>query len=254
MTRNRIYFISDVHLGLDAPHPSESGKEDTLIAFLHAIRRDAEVLYILGDLFEFWFEYRTAVPTAGARVLFELYALVRSGVRVVYIPGNHDIWLGPYLTRQVGLECTDGPVTVVHHGRTLHLCHGDESRTDRLFRASRAVLRNRTCITLFRLLHPDLGALLARWTSRVSSYHARLNPCPSLDWPLAHARHVIRRDVDIFLCGHFHRVLKKEVDGGVMVFLGDWLRGFGTYAVLENGAIDLKKWPDDGWEWREELR
>ena len=246
MNSDRIYFISDVHLGLDAPHPSEREKEDTLIAFLRSIRADAEVLYILGDLFEFWFEYRTAVPTAGARVLFELHALVQSGVRVVYIPGNHDIWLGPYLTEQIGLECTEGPITVVHHGRTLHLAHGDESRTDRLFRASRAILRNPTCIDLFRLLHPDLGALLARWTSRVSAYHARFNPCPGLDRPLAHARHVISQGTDFFLCGHFHRVLKEEVDGGTVVFLGDWLRGSGTYAVLEGGTIDLRTWPDDG--------
>ncbi len=245
MTRTRIYFISDVHLGLDASQPSEREKENTLIAFLQSIREDAEVLYILGDLFEFWFEYRTAIPAYGARVLFELHALVQAGVRVVYVPGNHDIWLGPYLTEQVGLECTDGPITVAHHGRTLYLAHGDECRTDRLFRASRAILRSPTCIALFRLLHPDLGALLARLTSRVSGYHAHLNPCPGLDRPLGHARHVIAQGADMFLCGHYHRVLEKVVDGGTVVFLGDWLNASGTYAVLEDGAIDLRKWPND---------
>ena len=148
VTEKRIYFISDVHLGAPrAARPSRE-QESALIGFLRSIRHDAGVLYILGDLFNFWFEYRTVVPSCGARVLFELYNLVQAGTRVVYLPGNHDIWLGPYLSEEVGLELLGGPTVVSHQGRRLFIAHGDEFGTAATFRFSRAILKNPVCIAL----------------------------------------------------------------------------------------------------------
>ena len=94
MKKDKIYFISDAHIGAGSYIRSPRVREDALIDFLHAIHKDAECLYIVGDLFDFWFEYRSVVPAHGARVLFELYHLVQSGTRIIYLPGNHDSWLG----------------------------------------------------------------------------------------------------------------------------------------------------------------
>lgn len=247
MCRKRVYFIGDVHLGIrDAPR-SGAEQERALTAFLRAIRDDAETLYIVGDLFEFWFEYRTVVPTLGARVLFELYALVQAGVRVVCLPGNHDIWLGPYLAEQVGLKLPGGPITVTHQGLTLHIAHGDEFRTDWKFRISRAVLKNKICIALFRLLHPDVGACLACLVSRISASFILSRSVSSPDICLSAAKAKIAEGVDIVLCGHYHRPLLKTLDGGTLVVLGDWVSA-DVYAVLENGKIELKKW-----EWKDAL-
>jgi len=162
-SRSRIYFISDCHLG--DPHSSRPQRvqEDAIISFFQGIRSDAEALYILGDLFDFWFEYRTVVPVHGARVLFELYNLVESGVDVVCLPGNHDIWLGSYLSNQVGIKLPGGPLGVSHQGRKLYLMHGDEFRSDFRFRFSRFILKSRLCISIFRLLHPDVDSMSGLW-------------------------------------------------------------------------------------------
>ena len=160
VARDRVYFISDAHLGAPRLKRNHREQEDTLIAFLRSIRETAEVLYIVGDLFDFWFEYGSVVPKHGARVLFELHFLLHSGVRVVYLPGNHDVWLGPYLAEEVGVELPGGPVEVEHQGKRLFLAHGDEFRRDWKYRMSRAVIKNRFCIRLFRWLHPDVGHFL----------------------------------------------------------------------------------------------
>ena len=260
----KIYFISDVHIGSPGMGDATRGREAVLIDFLKAIRRDARALYIVGDLFDFWFEYRTTIPSSGARVLFELYNLVESGVRVIYLPGNHDLWPGEYFSGQLGVELPGGPITVNHQGLRIHIAHGDEIRTDWRFRLSRGILKNRFCVGLFRLLHPDLGAILARYTSRLSEYRIRRRGSGNRDILYRAAREKIAHGADIVIHGHYHFTLHARVGGspgdqavtrmrtgdradagsertGELVVLGDWIQQC-TYAVLENGGIRLDKW------------
>ena len=237
----KIYFISDVHLGAPGDGRSADAHENALIGFLRCIRDDAELLYIVGDLFDFWFEYRTAVPATGARILFEIYALVQAGVRVVYLPGNHDIWLGPYLSEQVGVELPGGPVAVTHQGVRIFIAHGDEFRSDRMFRISRRILKSPVCIALFRLLHPDLGALLARATSRVSEFRAWRRPDPSRKIFTRAAEEKFAEGFDVVVCGHYHRPFCERGGGGTLVILGDWVRE-DTYGVLEGGGFEVRRW------------
>ena len=241
MPRNRIYFISDAHLGTRLSGRSNRDQEESLVAFLRSIRKDAEVLYVVGDLFDFWFEYRTVVPARAGKVLFALHALVQDGVRVVYLPGNHDIWLGDYLSEQVGLHLPGGPVAVEHQGRRVYVTHGDELRENWKARLKRWILKNPVCIVLFRLLHPDLGAFLASTISRLSNYRSRSIANPTREIPVPVIREKITRGFDIVVCGHFHRPLQARMDGGTFVVLGDWLYD-DHYAVMENGEISLKKW------------
>jgi UDP-2,3-diacylglucosamine hydrolase len=241
VNRNRVYFISDVHLGVKGEVRDSRLQEDSLIGFLRSIRDDAEVLYIVGDLFDFWFEYRSVVPSCGGRVLFELHGLVESGVRVVYLPGNHDVWLGPYLEREVGVELPGGPLTVHHQGLTIFLAHGDEFRKDWKFRFSRLVLKSAFCIGLFRLLHPDIGAWLARSTSQISEYRAQTQTSRNRNVLMSGAREQIRKGADVVICGHYHYLLQEPVGHGQLIVLGDWVSQ-DSFAVLENGVIALKQW------------
>ena len=264
MRVERIYFISDVHISAAGMGEPTREREDVLIDFLKSIRHNAEALYIVGDLFDFWFEYRTTVPSSGARVLFELYNLVESGVRVIYLPGNHDLWPGDYFSGQLGVELPGGPITVTHQGLRIHIAHGDEIRTDWRFRLSRGILKNRFCVGLFRLLHPDLGAMLARYTSRLSEYRIRRRGSGNRDILYKAAREKIGQGVDVVIHGHYHFTLHARVGGspnhhavtetgtakrtdagsertGELVVLGDWIQQC-TYAVLENGGIRLDKW------------
>lgn len=242
MDRDRIYFISDAHLG-GGYSPSGNHRACPLVRFLRRIREDAAVLYIVGDLFDFWFEYRSVVPSAGARVLFELYGLTRSDVRVVYVPGNHDIWPGRYIRDEVGLEVADGPITVRHHGKTIRILHGDEHREDWRFRLSRGILRNPACIGLFRLLHPDVGAALARKTSRLSEHRARGGTQRGWEVFRERAREVLSGDVDVLVCGHYHRALAEPVGKGTLVVLGDWIAE-NTYGLMDGGEIRVERWED----------
>jgi len=237
----RVYFISDVHLGTpDGPRePWEH--EGAVIAFLRHIRGDAEILYIVGDLFDFWFEYRSSVLKTGARVLFELYTLVESGTRVVYVPGNHDLWLGPYLSQVVGIETLDGPADVNHQGLRVLLAHGDEFRTDWRFHVSRGILKNRLCIAMFRLLHPDLGLWIARMTSGVSGFRARRRPVGNRQAYVEVARAKLADGFDVVVSGHYHRPMCENTGEGTLVILGDWLTE-DVYAVLEGGEVRLRKW------------
>ncbi|HCR16598.1 MAG TPA: hypothetical protein DIU35_03865 [Candidatus Latescibacteria bacterium] len=241
VTRTRVYFISDVHLGLTGEVRESRAQEDSLIGFLRSIQDSALVLYIVGDLFDFWFEYRTVVPSWGARVLFELHNLRESGVRLVYLPGNHDIWLGPYLEKEVGFELLGGPVTVTHQGIKIFLAHGDEFRSDWKFRLSRSILKSVLCIGLFRLLHPDIGAWLARRTSHISEQRARAHTERNRRILLRGAREQIGKGADVVICGHYHYLLQEQVGKGQLIVLGDWVSQ-DTYAVLENGAIALMEW------------
>ncbi|MCZ6635791.1 MAG: UDP-2,3-diacylglucosamine diphosphatase [bacterium] len=243
MARDKVYFISDAHLGAPRLKRNRREQEDSLIGFLRSIRDTAEVLYIVGDLFDFWFEYGSVVPKHGARVLFELYFLVQSGMRVVYLPGNHDVWPGPYMAEEVGLELTGGPVEVEHQGKRLYLAHGDEFRRDWKYRMSRAVIKNRFCIWLFRWLHPEVGVFFAQSTSHYSEERSKKNWNKKTNKQIyiQGARKKIEAGVDIVICGHYHRALVEQVGDGILVVLGDWIRR-DTYAVLENGGIALKEW------------
>ena len=246
MKKDKVYFISDAHIGADTSIRPSRVREDALIDFLRAIRNDAEVLYIVGDLFDFWFEYRSVVPAHGVRVIFELYHLVQSGTRVIYLPGNHDSWLGGYLSEQVGAELPGPFCDVVHQDRRLYVTHGDIFQQNWKFELRRRVLKHPLCIALFRWLHPDIGAYLARIVSRASDVGIEKGArkrkkiyLPS--YFLKCAAEKLAEGFDFVICGHYHALRVEPMDGGTLVVLGDWLR-YDAYAVLENGEIALKQW------------
>ena len=237
--KNRVYFISDVHIGFKE-NKEEPLKQDRLIEFLRSIRNDAEALYIVGDLFDFWFEYRSVVPKAGGKVLFELYNLVNSGVRVVCIPGNHDLWLGAFISDEVGISIASNRCRVTHQGLQITLDHGDDLLGGNRYHLIKRILRNPYCISLFRLLHPDLGILIAKFISSrpivpVSGDHLmKIYQCE--------ARRLFCREADIVIFGHLHQPVIRRGKKGTLVVLGDWVQHF-SYAVMAKGQIQIKRWP-----------
>ena len=246
MKKDKVYFISDAHIGGGKFIRPPRVREDALIDFLRAIRKDAECLYIVGDLFDFWFEYRSVVPAHGARVIFELYHLVQSGTRVIYLPGNHDSWLGGYLSEQVGVELPGPFCDVAHQNRRLYVTHGDIFQQNWKFELRRRILSHPLCIALFRWLHPDIGAYLARLVSRSSDVGTkkgvRINKKTYLpSYFLKSAGEKIAEGFDFVICGHYHALIVEPIDGGTLVVLGDWMR-YDAYAVLEHGEIALKHW------------
>ncbi|MFQ5602774.1 MAG: UDP-2,3-diacylglucosamine diphosphatase [bacterium] len=234
----RIYFISDVHLGAEAG-VDESEKIENLISFFKAIKRRTDILYIVGDLFDFWFEYRSAIPKVNIKVLAHLLQLIEQGVRVRYFAGNHDIWLGNYLRQEIGAEILFEPLKVEHNGLRLFIAHGDGlAKGDRRLRLLNKIFKNKVNIFLFKLIHPDFGIPLAR---KVSNTSKDRGPNPYDEDYRRFALSKLQQGFDAVILGHTHKPLFEKISSKYYINLGDWIDNF-TYLELSGRQLQLKRW------------
>lgn len=238
---SKVYFISDAHLGLGTKD-EERAKEDRLIVFLGSIRKDATQLFILGDLFDAWIEYRTVIPKGFHRILTSLHELVRSGVAVHYLVGNHDFWIRNYFSEELGMRTYHMPFDVLIDGKKVFVHHGDGlAKKDSGYRILKKVINNRFSIWLYSWVHPDVGIALARSSSRKSRGYTSTKEYGKEDGMMEFSRRKIEEGFDIVVMGHRHEPVCKEFGRGQYVNLGDWIR-HNTYAVMENGRMELKQW------------
>jgi UDP-2,3-diacylglucosamine hydrolase len=238
--RHKTYFFSDVHLGLGTKD-DDRNREQHVIRFLDMVQQDARELFILGDLFDYWFEYKSVVPKGYFRLFAKLAELRSHGIQISYLAGNHDFWLKGYLTEELDIAIYPDPIERTIDGKRFYLHHGDGLlRNDTGYRILKHVLRNNFNIFLFSLIHPDLTSWIARWSSRKSRAYTSKKTFEGNDM-VEFARKKIREGVDVVIMGHNHQSLFKELDRGVYVNIGDWLREY-TYAVFDGNKIQLKKW------------
>ena len=236
-----VYFISDAHLGLD-DYEVEEARRDRLLKFLQSLRDRAGHLYIVGDLFDFWFEYRTVVPRQHFTVLHALSSLVESGVRVTYLAGNHDFWLGTFLDEQVGVETAEGPLTVTHHGRKIYIAHGHGLiYRDLGYRMLSKIMRNTLSIRLFQLIHPDCGFRIGRLASRLSRRHGKPKAWDPRETYRDLAFSLLDQGYDVVVFGHNHCPTLQHRGESVYINLGDWLE-HDTYGVLRVGEMALERY------------
>ena len=233
------YVFSDTHLGAA---PGEV--ERSLLVFLRYLEGRAGSLVINGDLFEFWFEWRSVIPRASFRVLGRIADIVESGVPVLWIAGNHDCWGGDVLRREVGVDYHVGPWTGELAGWKTRIEHGDGLRQveDRKYRGLRAVLRHPASIWAFRhLLHPDWGSRLAAGSSHASrTYQPRDGGRGLRDVALGQ----LARDpsLDLVIFGHSHVAALEQSSGhGVFANPGSWMAK-STYLRVDEQRIALMEW------------
>lgn len=238
------HFLSDAHLGSG---PDQDRRVALLLEFLAVIRNRTTHLYILGDLFDFWFEYRHAIPKGHFRVLRALADLIASGAKVSYFGGNHDFWCGSYLASEVGLDVHQEPLALSLDQRRLYLAHGDGiGPGDRGYHFLKAVLRNRLAIALYRTIHPDLGIPLAYRVSAISRQHTRgrVAILAYLKRHLAIPRYAAGDDAIVI--GHVHDPLHlRDEQGRDFLIIGDWMENF-TFVELEQGRFRLNRYLGDG--------
>ena len=239
------YFIADAHLG-QGTRESNRSRERDLLAFFGRVGAEGASLYVNGDLFDFWFEYGHAIPKRFVRVLQALGDLRLRGVPVTYVGGNHDFWIGNYLSRELDVAFTDRPLTLAIQGRKILLAHGDGlGPGDHGYKLLRGILRNPVAKGLFRWIHPDVGIPLARAVSHTSRHHA---PRPdrteaalleqvALPW--------LTQGHDAVVMGHFHLPLHHRGPEGEFLILGDWLERR-TYARLAEGRFSLLEFDGAG--------
>jgi UDP-2,3-diacylglucosamine hydrolase len=243
-----IYFISDAHLGAEGKE-KEKIKEGRLLAFLDKVKEEGESLYILGDMFEFWFEYKNVIPKDHFKVLSQLRNVVDSGIKVNYVVGNHDFWLGDFLTEQIGIKIFKYPIEVNHQSKKIFIAHGDGlAKKDWGYRILKKILRNRVNIFLYKLIPPDLSYPLAKFVAGKSRVQADKREASYLDDYRSFAYEKIKQGFDAVILAHTHIPILETFDhnltsspkGGIYLNIGDWFKHF-TYGRLVEGTFYLEK-------------
>lgn len=235
------YFISDVHLGL-ADRATERAKEDILLAFLRSIISSTDQLFIVGDLFDFWFEYKTVIPKGFHRTLSGLQEFTDRGIPVHFLAGNHDFWMGDFLTEELGMTLHRDPFEVTIDRKRIYLHHGDGlAQKDLGYRLVKPILRNRVNIALYRWLHPDIGVRLARGSSRTSRAYTSAKHYGEEESMMKYAAEKIAEGIDVVIMGHRHVPQYKKIAKGVYVNLGDWI-SYSSYGKLTRGKMTLETW------------
>lgn len=244
MNRNAIYFISDAHLG--APFNNAALWERQLIGFFRSITDRAGALFILGDLFDFWIEYRFALRADYFPVVHELRKLIEQGVVVHYFAGNHDFAFGPFITSTLGMIVHPGHEERVLQGRRVHLYHGDGLlKNDGGYRLLKRLLRNRVYQALYRLLPPAVGIGLASLVSGSSrrSREELMNDKIIMEYR-EHARTYLDKGNDVVMFGHSHHAeLSCWGDSKIYCNTGAWMRNY-EFATMTDGTVRL-------WRYRE---
>jgi UDP-2,3-diacylglucosamine hydrolase len=230
-----------VHLGL-GPREKEKAKEDSLLEFLRSIKPTAERLFIVGDLFDFWFEYHTVIPKGFHRTLSMLEEFTDSHIPVDYLLGNHDFWVDDFFQKELGIDVYRDPYETKFDGKRIFLHHGDGLATRDLgYKMIKPVLRNKASIIAYRWLHPDLGVKLARGSSRTSREYTSQKDFGEEEGMAAYAAKRIAEGVDIVVMGHRHKAAYQPMGKGLYVNLGDWITG-ATYGRLALGTMTLETW------------
>lgn len=241
-----IYFVSDIHLGAgDAMVAKRT--ERAFCRWLDSVAVDARAIYLLGDVFDFWFEYRRVVPQGFVRVLGRLAALADRGVEVVLYTGNHDMWCYDYLTRECGIRVEFAPRVEKCRGCAIHLAHGDNLNINGQFmlRLMNGTFRSSVARWLFRwLIHPDLALKFGRWWSGRSRKSHGSGPvaveCLRPLQEYAERHHVEHGDVKRYIFGHMHLAHRCEFADAEVLFLSDWSQKEATYAVLDGDKLELR--------------
>ncbi len=244
-----IYFLSDAHLGSWALEHKRM-QERRLVRFLDSIKTKAAAVYLLGDMFDFWFEYKYVVPKGYTRFLGKISELTDMGVEVHYFTGNHDIWAFDYLERECGVIIHRQPLTTELYGRIFYLAHGDGlGDPDPKFKVIRAMFHNRICQRLFAAVHPRWGV----WFGHTWAKHSRMKRPGGEEPPYMgeDREHLIlytkkyiqyHSNVDCFIYGHRHIEVDLQLTRKArVIILGDWISHF-SYVVWDGEHLFMSQY------------
>ena len=243
---SKIYFASDLHLGV--PNREKSlVREKLFVQWLDDIKSDAEAIYLVGDIFDFWFEYKKAVPKGYVRLLGKLADISDSGIPIHIFTGNHDMWLFDYLEDEINAHIYREPIEISLKGKRFFISHGDGlGPGDNGYKLIKKIFKNKLCQWLFERIHPNLGISIAQYWSKKSriangekdeSYHG------DKEWLTQFCKEKMKTiEVDYFIFGHRH--LPLEVDLGnntTYINLGEWVN-YNSYAVFDGKKLELKRY------------
>ncbi len=241
----KIYFASDFHLGVGGKC-SSAEREKQLIRWLESIKGDAGAIYLVGDVFDFWFEYRTVVPKGYVRLLGKLAEIRDQGIEVYFFTGNHDMWVFRYFEEELGIPTYREPIIREYAGKKFYIGHGDGlGPGDYGYKFIKKVFANPTCQWLFGWIHPNIGIRLAEFFSGTSRA-AQGNTTPPFlgeesEWLLTYSNEYLdKQHIDFFIFGHRHLAIDYTLKNGSSRYinLGEWLY-LNSYAVFDGANISI---------------
>ncbi|RQO67724.1 UDP-2,3-diacylglucosamine hydrolase [Pedobacter sp. KBW06] len=242
MTKN-IYFASDFHLG--SPSHSESRKrEDRIIRWLNAIEGNCSELFLMGDIFDFWFEYREVVPKGFVRLQGKLGMMSDAGIKIYFFKGNHDMWVNDYFTKEMGIEIISDELVMERAGKRFYLHHGDGlGPGDQKYKLLRKIFRNPVCQWLFAIVPPRIGLGIANWwsgSSRLANSTEEVFNGVENEWLAVYAKEQLQKaHFDYFIFGHRHLPLDIQLsDKSRYINIGEWIN-FNSYAVFDGKDLTL---------------
>jgi UDP-2,3-diacylglucosamine hydrolase len=242
----KIYFASDFHLGV--PNREQSlAREKRIVAWLESIRHTASDIYLVGDVFDFWFEYRSTVPKGFVRLLGKLGELSDSGIAIHFFTGNHDMWAFDYLEEEIGVKIHREPVELSLGNKKFMIGHGDGlGPGDHGYKFIKKVFANKFCQWLFARLHPNLAFGLANYFSKKSRIATGTTDEVFLgeekEWLVIYCREILAlRHIDYFIFGHRHLPLAIQLTpGSRYINLGEWIN-YSHYAVFDGEQVLLEE-------------
>jgi UDP-2,3-diacylglucosamine hydrolase len=248
-TPYKIYFASDAHLGM---HPAEKSieRERLIVRWLDEIRKDATEIYLLGDMLDYWFEYRKVVPRGFTRFLGKIAEITDQGIPVHYFTGNHDVWVFDYLPKEIGVQVHREPVIKEINGRKFYIAHGDGlGPEDKSFTILKKIFTSKILQWLYARLHPNCATSFAHYWSKKSRFAKGISieyKGDNKEELLIFAREIIQKEYfDYFIFGHRHIPLEYSLNEKSKVFLlGDWITN-NTYAVFDGEDVFLKRYQED---------
>jgi len=243
--KKKIYFVSDHHFGL--PNSSESLKREKLfVQWLDQVKTKAETIFILGDLFDVWYEYKRAIPKGFVRVLGKLAELSDAGIPIYFFTGNHDMWMLDYLEKELNIPIFFEPKEFEINHKKFLIGHGDGlGPGDRKYKFLKKIFKNSGAQCLFRWLHPDLGLKLAQYLSMKNKYISGEEDVQfqgkEKEWLYLYAKKYLEnKAIDYFVFGHRHLPLEMQLnEQSIYLNTGDWLKHF-SYIEFDGKTHELK--------------
>lgn len=248
MTLKKIYFLSDAHLGAKS-HTNSIEVERKLCRWLDIIKHDAKAIYLLGDIFDYWFEYKHVVPKGFTRILGRLAEVSDAGVEVHFFIGNHDLWLTDYLSEECGMILHFEPLITELYGKKFFLAHGDGLGDEsKKFHLMRNIFHNKFIKKCFSGIHPRWTVPLAHAWSKNSRDNGGLVEYLGEDkeYLVKFSKHELKTvpDINYFIYGHRHILLDLPIaEHSSVIILGDWIRHF-SYAEFDGEELSLKKFDE----------
>lgn len=239
----KIYFASDFHLG-SPNHTASRIREDRIVRWLNEIEPSCSELFLMGDVFDFWFEYKTVVPKGFIRLQGKLASMSDAGIKIYFFKGNHDMWVNDYFTKEMGIQIISDEFEMVRDGKRFYLHHGDGlGPGDHKYKFLRKIFRNPVCQWLFSMVPPRIGMGIASgWSGHSRSTNDKEEVYMGMDkeWLAIYAREQLqRKHYDYFIFGHRHLPLNLQIaPDSLYVNLGEWIN-FSSYAVFDGNALTL---------------